>query len=209
MQVEKFTNSIFASNSYLVFKNNNKNVWVIDPGDSAQILNRIKTINKNLIGILLTHAHIDHIYGVNDLIAKFPDLKLYTSEYSMEGLFSPKINHSYYMERSFIVACKNIKIVFDNSQIEMFDDEKTAKVLYTPGHNRDCVSYNINKYIFTGDALMPDFKIHTRSKYGDKVLAKDSIYRIINNFNGDTVICPGHGKMTLLKEVKMEELLNT
>tara|TARA_B110000114_G_scaffold2002_1_gene1905 strand:+ start:6724 stop:7353 length:630 start_codon:yes stop_codon:yes gene_type:complete len=208
MKVKKFTNTILSSNTYLIYKEEENEVWLIDPGDSVVIINWIKANNKTVKGILLTHYHIDHIYGVNDFHEKFNDLKIYASRYTIEGLFSAKLNGSYYMEIPYEVTCKEIQIVDDNFEIGLFDSNQKANIIYTPGHNNDCISFGIDKYLFTGDALIPGVRVHTRSKQGDKLVAQESINRIFKQYSGDTIICPGHGEMTLLKEIKIKTKIN-
>ena len=55
-------------NCYLL-ENDNKYL-LIDPGDDLDaILNFIE--NKNIIGILITHSHFDHVASCYDLVEKF------------------------------------------------------------------------------------------------------------------------------------------
>lgn len=205
MKIKKFTNSILSSNSYIIFKEGESEAWLVDPGDSHPIFNWLRDNNKIIRGILLTHYHFDHIYGVNDICEKFPELKIYASELSLVGLFSPKINSSYYLETPYTVSFKNITVIGNNSEIELFNSGQKAKVLFTPGHNNDCISFEIGKYLFTGDALIPGVKVHTKSKKGDKLIAHKSISRIYGNYPGDTIICPGHKDICLLKDIEAKE----
>lgn len=205
MQVKKFTNSILSSNSYVIFKDEERYAWIIDPGDSRQIFDWLKENNKTVKGILLTHYHIDHISGVNDFFEAYPSLKIYASELSIEGLYSPKLNGSYYMEMSYEVNCKEIQVVGSDSEIELFNSEQKASIIYTPGHNNDCISYKIGKYLFTGDALIPGVKVHTKSKNANKLIAHETISRIMVNFPEDTIICPGHKEICMLKDIELNE----
>lgn len=41
-------------------------------------------------GVLLTHAHFDHIYGLNEIIALFPTTKVYTNEFGKRMLLNEK-----------------------------------------------------------------------------------------------------------------------
>jgi len=67
MLVKKYINRIFTSNSYLLYREEEKQVWVIDPGDTDQIIEWLDKNDKILKGMLITHSHFDHIYGINDL----------------------------------------------------------------------------------------------------------------------------------------------
>lgn len=207
MQVKKYVNKLFSSNTYLLY-NEEETVWIIDPGDSSQIIKWIRSNNKIVKGIFLTHYHIDHIYGVNDFYEIFPKLKIYASEFSLEGLFNSKVNKSYYLEDPYVIKSKEIQIVSEPFEMNLFSNREKLKVLNTPGHNIDCLSFEVNQFLFTGDALIPEVKVHTRSKLGDKKIAKETIDRLFKEFNNDIMICPGHGEMKLLGDINIKNLIN-
>ncbi len=200
MKVIRFINSIFTSNSYILYLETDKRVWVVDPGDSRPILQWLEKNNIELSGILITHAHFDHIYGINDLCEVYPHVFIYASNYAKEGMFCAKLNSSYYTETPFVAKSMNIKIVEEPDQI-FLSENIYANVISTPGHNNDCLSYEINQYLFTGDALIPGIKVFTKSKFGNKLHAKKSIERIFNNYNSETLICPGHGDICQLEDI--------
>ncbi len=200
----RFVNSIFTSNSFIVVFEGDNSAWVIDPGDSIPILLWLKNSNKKLIGILITHAHFDHIYGINDLCDNFPEIKIYASKQAREGMFSAKLNSSFYTETPFVVKCNNIKIVDEPDQI-LLSHNIYANVISTPGHNNDCLSFEIENNLFTGDALIPGIKVHTKSKYSNKSLAFNSIQRIFKQFNENTIIWPGHENECELKYLIAEK----
>ncbi|RXQ93860.1 MBL fold metallo-hydrolase [Ancylomarina salipaludis] len=203
MQIKKFINSIFSSNTYLIFKREEKDVWLVDPGDSSQILKWIKENKKSLKGILLTHSHFDHIYGVNDFYARFPDLKLYASKYASEGLFSAKINGSLYKEIPFVVNKQDITIIKEGDSIPIWENI-SVNIFETPGHSLDSLSFQVEKNLFTGDALIPGIKVFTRSKYGNKELAQNSITRIYTAFENDIMIWPGHNLPSLKSDINFD-----
>jgi len=204
MNVVKFTNKVLSSNSYIIHSDSEKHVWVLDPGDTEQILAWINTQKKTVKGILLTHSHFDHIYGVNNICETFPELIIYSSEFAREGLKSPKANYSYYMEMPYTVELDKIINISDGFEIDLLFKNIIARVLYTPGHNIDCVSYRIENYIFTGDALIPGIKVHIRPKQGSKKEANNSIKKILSVSNADTLICPGHGETNKLSTINKD-----
>lgn len=201
MLIKKYVNSIFTSNSYLLYKEEVKGVWVIDPGDSIPIIEWLNQNNKILNGILVTHAHFDHIYGINDLLEKFPDTKIYASLYAKEGMMSEKLNGSRYHEMPYIVDTPNVNIVKEGDSIQLWEDI-CLHVVETPGHNRDCISFYIGENLFTGDSLIPGIKVVAKSKYSDKVQAENSIKMILKEFNDNTMIWPGHNDKSTLSKIK-------
>jgi len=206
MKVKRFINSIFTSNSYILYTDENKNAYVIDPGDSKPLIEWSIKNSKDLIGIFLTHSHFDHIYGINDLLGKYPDIFIYTSFFGKEGLMCEKLNGSRYMEMPFIVNSANVKIIKECDSILLWEGE-FINIFETPGHNRDCISLQIGENLFTGDALIPGIKVVAKSKYSDKVQAENSIKRILTEFNDDILIWPGHNDKCLLSELRILSLV--
>lgn len=206
MKVVRFINSIFTSNSYILFFDGSDYVFIVDPGDSKPLIDWLNNNNRSLQGVLITHSHFDHIYGMNDLLDLYPDIEIYASKYAKDGMMSSKLNSSYYTENPFVVKCENINIVDEGDTIYLCKDI-VANVIYTPGHNNDCLSFAIEKNLFTGDALIPGIKVHTKSKYSNKTEAVNSIHRIIEQFENDIIIWPGHSNNCLLGTIKQNKLI--
>lgn len=70
-------------NCYLLEKNNK--ILIIDPGDdSNKIIKKIN--NREVIGIIITHYHFDHIGALNDITDKYK-VNVYDINNMNEGLF--------------------------------------------------------------------------------------------------------------------------
>lgn len=207
MKVERFVNSIFNSNSYLLTNGPNEPVWVVDPGDSQQLIEAIG--NKTLKGILLTHTHFDHIYGVSDLILAYPNVNIYTSYWGVEGLKCDKLNGSRYMDMPFVVNANahQIKVIQDGDCVELWSNCHKIEVLETTGHNRDCLTFYSNEgFVFTGDALINGIKVVAKSKYADKEQVIVSINKILARSSLDDVLCPGHNERCKISNCKIVDL---
>ncbi|MDR0981651.1 MAG: MBL fold metallo-hydrolase [Culturomica sp.] len=176
--------------------------WCIDPGDSRPILDWLADNHKVLCGILVTHAHFDHIYGINDLTNQFPEATIYVSEYGKECLQNAKLNGSLYHEMPFVVRHNKIEVVNENVSIEMSDNQ-VMQVWETPGHSRDSLTFYIEEQVFTGDAFIPGIKTRTVFKGGDKEQAARSIQKILSRINDSTVIYPGHKEICYKKECEI------
>ncbi|GHU60835.1 MBL fold metallo-hydrolase [Bacteroidia bacterium] len=202
MVIQQFVNSIFKSNTYLLSSLESERVWCIDPGDSAPILQWLEDNHKMLYGILVTHAHFDHIYGMNELLKSFPSVSIYISEYGAEGLTCDKLNGSRYTDTPLTVNHDRIEIVKENSQIELWANQ-VMDVWDTPGHNRDCISFYIPNMVFTGDALIPGIKVVTKTKYSDKETAAKSVQKIVSRTTPTTIIYPGHDQSCTMETCKI------
>ena len=141
--------------------------------------------------VLLTHAHFDHIYGLNQLLQLFPDVLVYTNECGKETLLDSRKNMSLYHETPFVFKYPdNIWIVNDGDVIELSEGLK-AKVVSTPGHHPSCLTYIIGDTIFTGDSYIPGIKVVTNLPKGNKKQAQESIDKILAMSEGRTIY-PGH-----------------
>ena len=176
--IEIHINSLFNSVSYKI-----GNI-IIDPGDEWEGFTNVKAI-------LLTHAHFDHIYGLNKTIELNPEAIVFTNKEGREMLLDSKLNLSSYHESSFIFNYpENIIIVKDNDIMD-FGEALKVEIYETPGHNPSCLSFIIGDYIFTGDSYIPGCKTVTNLPNGDKILAEKSIEKILNLAH-NKIIMPGH-----------------
>ena len=82
--------------------------------------------------------------------------------------------------------------------IETFDQKGHISVLETPGHDWSCLSYGIENYLFTGDSFIPKVKVVTKLRGGNRAASKESLRKILNHSDENTIICPGHGEMEVL-----------
>lgn len=181
-------NTLFTSNTWVITFD--EACWIVDCGDVEPIVQLIG--EKPLAGVLLTHAHFDHIYGLNELLDRFPDTPVYTNESGREALLDDRKNMSRYHETPFVLKHPEcIKIIQDGDLVELCDNV-TTKVIATPGHNDSCLTFVMDDAIFTGDAYIPGIKVVTKLPGGNKNIAKQSLEIIAKLSKGKTIY-PGHG----------------
>lgn len=68
MKVNRIVVGELETNCYVLEKNNN--VLIIDPGDEYVKIEKFVK-NKNVVGILLTHSHFDHVGCVEDFVNNY------------------------------------------------------------------------------------------------------------------------------------------
>lgn len=182
-------NKIFNSITYILSTGNEKDCWLVDCGDVEKVIEQ----GWNVKGVLLTHAHCDHIYGLNKLLEVFPSSKIYTNAAGIEGLLNPKVNFSRYHEDvdDFVLSKpENVVLVEEGSTISL-SYEMSYDVIETPGHEPSCICYLNNECIFTGDAHIPGIKVVTSFPRSNKEQAGVSELRIKEIAQGK-LIYPGH-----------------
>lgn len=192
LQVKQIVNRVFTSNTFIVFDEDFDDCWLVDIGDyerTVQALPKGKTVK----GLLLTHSHFDHIYGINELCRNYPECVVYASVFDSEALMDDKKNLSRYHEQPIIFEGKHLVEVGEGDEIPLMGNH-SMKVAATPGHALGCLTFYTKDYIFTGDAYIPGVKVVTKLPGGNKAQAAVSVEKILCFAKGKT-ICPGHGEM--------------
>ncbi|MDU1642111.1 hydroxyacylglutathione hydrolase [Peptoniphilus harei] len=138
-------------------------VLVVDPGDAGPVIDYLK--GRNLDYIILTHKHMDHVGGVDELKIKYGP-KVYgpneTSEY-------------------------NDVTLRDGDVFDLLGED--FKVISTGGHTEDHISYLVDGNLFCGDALFLAGCGRVFTK--DYKKAYEGLKKL-KNLADDTVVYPAH-----------------
>lgn len=189
LNVKKVIGKVLSSNSYVLFEDNQADCFLIDVGDADAILAELPN-NIAVKGIFLTHAHFDHIAGINKIVGCFPNCLVYTSIYGADALKDARKNFSYYHGNSIVYQGDNVVILSEGEAVSLFTDVK-LNVLATPGHCPSCITYFTNDYIFTGDSYIPRVEVVTKLPRGNKKEAEFSLEKILVLIENRKVY-PGH-----------------
>ncbi|MFM7405968.1 MAG: hydroxyacylglutathione hydrolase [Cuspidothrix sp.] len=111
------------SDNYIFLLHNTQEniVAVVDPAKSEQILQQIGEIGAELVAIFNTHHHYDHVGGNEALIAKFPNLVVYGGKEDRGRIPGQEV----FLE--------------DGDRVQF--GNRTAEVLFVPGHTRAHIAY--------------------------------------------------------------------
>jgi len=184
--VRRVVNTVYKSCTYLLIED--QRTWIVDCGDVDRLL---PLVQGQLCGVLLTHAHFDHIYGLNTLLSLYPSLPVVTNEYGLNGLNSDKLNFSRYYGDPFVLdSADNVRLVQDGEQIPLFADID-ARAVFTPGHSPDCITWIAGDAVFTGDSYIPGVRTVTNIPHSDKELAAHS-EAVIRELSMERLLYPGH-----------------
>lgn len=191
LQVKKIVGNLLSSNMYILFEDGISDCWLIDIGDFFAVKNELSD-GWNVKGVFLTHSHFDHIAGINDLSAKFPDSKVYTSEYGKEGIYSNKKNFSLYHEQPVVYEGENVVVLYDGNSVELFDGI-SLNVMATQGHCQSCLTYYTDSFVFTGDSYIPGVPVVTKLPKGNQKDSEASVLKILELAKTRTILA-GHDK---------------
>lgn len=187
--VKKFEGRTLCSNTYMLSCKGGTSCFLVDIGDFS-LVKGVLSRYKEVKGVLLTHAHFDHIRGINDLMSAYPNIVVYTNERGKEMLYSEKLNLSRYHQMPICFNGDKIQIINDGEVLQLFEKERLT-VLFTPGHNDSCITYYNENYVFTGDSYIPGAPVVTKLPGGKKLLSEASIQQILK-LSKDRLVYAGH-----------------
>lgn len=194
LEVTRFVNSRFGSNTFILSHPEHDDIWVVDPGDTEPVFEWMKTHQKTSIdGTLLTHAHFDHIYGVNEIVSKFTECIVFiANDYGMNALRNPKVNGSRYTDEGPIMISESAIINFYCDTMQLWEGVN-MQTINTPGHSDDSQCMLVEGMLFTGDTLIKDVRTVTKLRGGSVEKLEESM-KVIAALKGNNLrVMPGHG----------------
>lgn len=187
MQLRKLPVGPFETNCFLVFIEEDRALYVIDPGDEGErIVSEAGKFDFLTAEILLTHYHIDHINAVA-FCAR--ELKL-----TQVRLRAP--DHPYYLSPANCLPPYFPAPVKDLPKPVEYEENPHFKVLALPGHTKGGAGLLFGKTLFCGDTLFLNSVGRTDLPGGDDGEITDSLLNALMALPDDTHVCCGHGPDT-------------
>lgn len=188
------------TNVYIIQDELTKETMVVDPGAEVdKIIEMLDILNADLKYIYLTHCHGDHIGGVSELQRKKGG-KILIHRFDADGLTNPDISLTNYLgiDASFEPDSR----LNDGDLLHLGDLE--LKVIHTPGHTKGGTSLYCKKegFLISGDTLFRGTWGRTDLPTGSLEDIMESITKKLLVLPGKTIVYPGHGKSTMIREEK-------
>lgn len=189
-------NGSFAENCWLLWDPDSRDAVVVDPGEEAgRILAAARHRELSVRQIWLTHAHIDHIWGVDAVRAATgalvwlhpADRRWYDSLPEQGETFGlttlPRLK-----------APDHQLAAGDRLRVGPYEFE----VRHTPGHSPGHVSFVGHGLCLSGDVLFEDSIGRTDLPECDGPALMTSIARELLTLPDNTRVLPGHGPETTI-----------
>jgi len=193
--LKSFSLGSFFTNCYLLFNEDTKDAIIIDaPEDILTVCSYIKDNNLKVHCVMLTHGHIDHIKGLNQI--EFP---FYIHREDRKFLVSPGLNlSSLLLEEPFKVG--RLPLLLNEKILRLGSFE--IEVIHTPGHTPGSVSFKLRDWLFCGDTLFFDSIGRVDLPYASYPVLISSIKEKIVSLKDQILVFPGHGPSTTIKREK-------
>ncbi|TNE81765.1 MAG: MBL fold metallo-hydrolase [Bacteroidetes bacterium] len=198
IHLKKFTFNPFAENTYLLYQPGGE-AWIIDPGcydqgEEAEVMQFLESENLKLTRLLLTHAHLDHIFG-NHFIYKNFGLKPELHELDLPVLERGPASAAMYGVA--LVPSPEPATYLTEGQVLDFNGVQ-LEVRFCPGHAPGHVVFvcAAQEFVIGGDVLFSGSIGRTDLPGGNHETLLEAIrtqlYTLPDNY---TVFC-GHGPET-------------
>ena len=194
--IRRFVVGPFDTNCYLVWDAGSLDALVIDPGgEISEIAETVREHGLAVKGIVITHAHADHIGGNIPLKKEF-DVPIMAHELDADALTDPNKNLAALAGFMGELSPAADRILRDGDLISI--GARSFKVLHTPGHTPGGICLLMDEVLFSGDTLFSGSVGRSDFPGGSERTLIASIHAKLMPLSDDTVVYPGHGPNTTI-----------
>ena len=201
MTVKKFLAGPFGTNCYLAVNDSTKEAVIVDPaGLPENLMECVKNEGLRIQAVLLTHAHFDHIMGIDAVIEKYGQMPVYVHQEDLRMLEDASLNLSGGL--GGVYTYMGGEAVADGQALSLAGCE--FQVFHTPGHTPGGACYYVeaDKVLFSGDTLFQMSVGRTDFPGGSMSELVRSIEEKLLILPEDTHVYPGHMGTTTIGEEK-------
>lgn len=198
MKIMRFPLGQMQANCYFLIEDNQ--CLIIDPADDASfILEELQRRRLNLVGLLATHGHFDHVMAVGEIQLSL-NVPLYIfkeDNFLINRLFETA---EYFLGyKPHIIQPTNFKYLEIENSLKISNFE--FQIINTPGHTPGSCCYYFKKenVLFTGDTLFKQGIGRYDFSYSNKKDLDSSLKKIFK-LPGNTIVYSGHGEETTIEK---------
>lgn len=199
-RLQAFVFNFASENTYILYNDQN-NAWIIDPGNYTEeetkaVADFISENKLNVVKIVLTHAHIDHVVGLQWAVDTFKlPVTLHAEEQEVLDMLSMSGSR-------FGILIKpvqaELQFVTEDDELD-FDGEK-FKIYHVPGHSPGSIVYHneAQKFVISGDVLFQGSIGRTDLYKGNYEQLISGIKTKLFVLDPETQVFSGHGSPTTI-----------
>ena len=210
LKIKSFEFNAFQENTYVV-SDIERNAIVIDPGcysreEEQELAAYITHEQLNIVALLNTHAHIDHVLG-NAFIKENYGVAYYLHQEDITTLNAVQQYASLYGFEGYRLSPEPDFLMEDQS--ELVFGSMLIKVLHTPGHCPGHVVFYFESegIVINGDVLFNGSFGRTDLPGGNLEALKSSIFKTMFTMPDSTLVYCGHGPSTTIKKERLSNYI--
>ena len=196
--VHQLTFGPFAENTYLI-SDEDGNTLVIDPGmydaqENARMFEYLTAQKLKPIRLILTHAHLDHVFGVNWFNNHYGLTPEVNANEKVVYDSARAVAMQYGLQMDSLVAAE-VGLVAETS---FRFGEVFFEIRFAPGHSPGSVCFynKEEKYVIAGDVLFQGSVGRTDLPGGDMDTLMRSISGQLLTMPDEVIVYSGHGPLT-------------
>lgn len=204
VQIETVESQPFGENSYIVWAEGGPDAFVIDPGFEPElILEQLVSRKLNLVAIVNTHGHLDHIAGNAALKAAYPNAPIIIGHGEKDWLTDANLNRSAHYGMP-VVSPPADRTVADGELLELAGLKMDVREI--PGHSPGHVVYIVRdvnpSIVLGGDVLFRGSIGRTDFPGGSFEVLHAGICAKLWPLPDNAIVYPGHGPVTTIGHEK-------
>ena len=196
LQIETFTLGDYQTNCYVVADGDTKDCWLVDAGmGPGAMIDHVREAGLTPKAVVLTHAHVDHIGGLAEVLEVFPGLEVMIHEDEWGFPEDATKNLSVFLTTPVEAPPATRKLVHGE---KLTLGGLTFEVRHTPGHSPGGISLveHDARVALVGDALFAGAigRFDFPTSDGRALIA--GIHRELMTLPDEVRVLSGHGPET-------------
>lgn len=210
MRVQRIPAWLAETNAYLIAEDDGKGLLVDAPPDPDEIGKHIARLDVAVIGIVLTHGHIDHTGGAGKLAASGAVTYVHPADDYLTLHPTEQLRMMFGMTPPGSYEVPDRIEDLEHAQTLVFAGV-SLEVRHTPGHTPGhcCFYWEDEGTLFSGDQLFAGSIGRTDLLGGSFQQLVESMRDQVMTLDDDVLVLPGHGAETTIGRERTENPFRT